>query len=152
VAVELADTLVGPWLRDVDPGEVPALIAAHDIVLMPSTAEPFGLVAVEAIASGRWVVANDVGGLRDIIVDGVNGTLVRDGDYRSAIARVPDYDPFVIAGTVESFSLVRWQEEMERVWSSLDGRSRPEGTESAGPHGRPSLRKSPDEPGASGSE
>ena len=63
VAVGLADTLVGPWLDDRDPSEIPALIAAHDVVLVPSLAEPFGLVAVEAIASGRWVVARDVGGL-----------------------------------------------------------------------------------------
>ena len=118
-AVGLADTLIGPWLKDVDPDAIPALIAEHDVVLMPSTAEPFGLVAVEAIASGRWVVASDVGGLRDIIVDGVNGTLVRDGDFASALAAVPDYDPYAIAGTVERFSLERWQADMDRVWMAL---------------------------------
>jgi glycosyltransferase involved in cell wall biosynthesis len=120
IAAELADTLVGPWLRDVPPDQVPALIAGHDVVLMPSSAEPFGLVAVEAIASGRWVVANDVGGLRNIIVDGVNGFLVSDGDYRGAIERVPDYDPEVIARTVEQFGLDRWQEALEQVWQRLD--------------------------------
>lgn len=119
VAVELADTLVGPWLHDVDPSEVPALIAAHDVVLVPSVAEPFGLVAVEAIASGRWVVAGAVGGLRDIIVDGVNGTLVADGNYRDALARVPDYDPFELPATVERFSLARWQERMASIWADL---------------------------------
>ncbi len=67
---------------------------AHDVVLVPSVEEPFGIVAVEAIASGRWVVAAAVGGLPDIVIDGVNGTLVSDGDYEGALARVPDYDPF----------------------------------------------------------
>ena len=110
---------IGPWLKDVDPDAIPALIAEHDVVLMPSTAEPFGLVAVEAIASGRWVVASDVGGLRDIIVDGVNGTLVGDGDFASALAAVPDYDPYAIARTVERFSLERWQADMDRVWMAL---------------------------------
>ena len=85
VATRLADTLVGPWLRDLDPAEIPALIAAHDVVLVPSQAEGFGLVAVEAIASGRWVVASAVGGLRDIVRDGVNGTLVTDGDFAGAL-------------------------------------------------------------------
>ncbi len=126
IAKRLADTLIGPWLRDVEPGEVPGLIAAHDIVLMPSLAEPFGLVAVEAIASGRWVVASSVGGLRDIIIDGVNGTLVADGDFAGAISQVPDYDPYVIAGTVERFSLARWQEKMDEVWHGLGvDRARP---------------------------
>jgi glycosyltransferase involved in cell wall biosynthesis len=119
VAAELADTLVGPWLRDLDPAEVPALIAEHDVVLVPSRAEPFGLVAVEAIASGRWVVARDVGGLRDIVVDGVNGTLVADGDFASALRRVPDWDPASIAPTVERFSLRHWQEAMAGVWDEV---------------------------------
>lgn len=116
VARGLADTLVGPWLRDLEPSEVPELIAAHDVVLVPSLAEPFGLVAVEAIASGRWVVASDVGGLRDIIRDGVNGTLVADGDFAAALRRVPDYDPDVIAATVTHFGLDRWQAGMARIW------------------------------------
>lgn len=118
-ALGLADTLVGPGLRDVDPSEIPGLIAEHDVVLVPSAAEAFGLVAVEAIASGRWVVAADVGGLRSIVVDGVNGTLVPDGDYAGAIARVPDYDPFAIAPTVTRFGLDRWQAAMAAEWDAL---------------------------------
>lgn len=119
VAAQLADTLVGPWLRDVEPDEIPRLIAEHDIVLMPSVAEPFGLVAVEAIASGRWVVASAVGGLRDIIIDGVNGTLVHDGDFAGALKRVPDYDPEAVARTVERFSLKQWQERLGRIWEEV---------------------------------
>ena len=119
VAAELADTLVGPWLKDVEPAEIPGLMAAHDVVLVPSVAEPFGLVAVEAIASGRWVVASDVGGLRDIVIDGVNGTLVADGDFRAALARVPDYDPAAVAATAGRYSLERWQAGMDRIWAEL---------------------------------
>ena len=125
VARDLADTLVGPWLRDIEPDEVPALMAAHDVLLVPSVAEPFGLVAVEAMASGRWVVASAVGGLRDIVIDGVNGTLVADGDFASALARVPDYDPEAVARTAERFSLVRWQEAMARVWDDVLGMDAP---------------------------
>lgn len=121
VALGLADTLVGPWLRDVDPADVPELIAEHDIVLVPSYAEPFGLVAVEALASGRWVVARAVGGLRDIITDGVNGTLVTDDDFAGALARVPDYDPAAVARTAERFGLQRWQAEMARLWDEVAG-------------------------------
>jgi glycosyltransferase involved in cell wall biosynthesis len=119
VAQSLADTLVGPWLDDVDPADVPALIASHDVVLVPSRAEAFGLVAVEAVASGRWVVASAVGGLPDIVRDGVNGTLVTDGDFAAALARVPDYDPYAIAPSVERFSLLRWQEAMARLWDEV---------------------------------
>ena len=119
IAVELADTLVGPWLHEVPAEEVPSLIAAHDVVLVPSRAEPFGLVAVEAIASGRWVVASATGGLREIVVEGVNGTLVSDGDFARALAAVPDYDPEAVARTVERYSLARWQAAMAEVWDEL---------------------------------
>lgn len=119
VAEALADTLVGPWLNEVPPGEIPALIASHDVVLIPSLAEPFGLVAVEAIASGRWVVARDVGGLREIIEEGVNGTLVADGDFARALSSVPEYDPERIARTVDRYSLARWQAAMDAVWDEL---------------------------------
>jgi len=122
VAADLADTLVGPLLRDVRPEEIPGLMAEHDVVLVPSVAEPFGLVAVEAIASGRWVVASDVGGLRDIVIDGVNGTLVADGDFAVALARVPDYEPAAVAATARRYSLDRWQSAMARIWDEVRGR------------------------------
>ena len=97
-------------------------MATHDVVLVPSVAEAFGLVAVEAIASGRWVVARDVGGLRDIVISGVNGTLVSDGDFAAALAAIPDYDPVAVAATAGRFSLEAWQVAMESVWSGLDRR------------------------------
>jgi glycosyltransferase involved in cell wall biosynthesis len=121
VARELADTLVGPWLRDVEPDDIPNLIADHDVVLVPSVAEPFGLVAVEANAGGRWVVARAVGGLRDVVIDGVNGALVEDDDFAGALARVPEYDPEAVALTAERYSLDRWQRAMAEIWDALLG-------------------------------
>lgn len=116
VARDLADTLVGPGLREVDPEEVPRLLAEHDVVLVPSHHEPFGLVAAEAIAAGRWVVARAVDGLREVVADGVNGTLVADGDFKAALARVPDYDPHAVARTATQFGLERHRAEMEGLW------------------------------------
>lgn len=43
-------------------------------------AEPFGIVALEAGAAGKAVLASDVGGLRDIVLDGETGLLVGPGD------------------------------------------------------------------------
>jgi glycosyltransferase involved in cell wall biosynthesis len=119
VASGLADTILGPGERDVPPAEVPALMAAHDIVLMPSREEGFGVVAAEAIASGRWVVAASVGGLREVVDDGVNGTLVTDGDFAGAIARVPDYDPIAVARTAARFDLATHQEAMLHLWQDV---------------------------------
>jgi len=119
-ARRLADTLVGPGIREIAPEEVPALIAAHDVVLVPSLQEGFGLAAAEGIASGRWVVARAVGGLPDVITDGVNGFLVRtDEELADALTRVPDYDPYAVAVTAERYSVERQRAEMSAIWESV---------------------------------
>ena len=51
-----------------------------DMVVIPSRYEPFGIVALEAMASGRPVVASRVGGLSEVVVDGETGILVQPGD------------------------------------------------------------------------
>ena len=51
-----------------------------DVVAVPSYNESFGLVALEAQACGRPVVATDVGGLRSAVEDGSTGLLVRGHD------------------------------------------------------------------------
>lgn len=56
--------------------DAPALIAAADVFVLPSLAEPFGLVLLEAMALGRPVVATRVGGPLEIVVDGETGFLV----------------------------------------------------------------------------
>lgn len=122
VATGLADTLVGPGLEEVDPKEVPALIAAHDVILVPSTGEGFGLVAAEAIAAGRWVVATATGGLLEVVRDGINGTLVHDGDFAGALANIPDYAPDAVAATADRFSIEEHRRRVAKIWSGIPGR------------------------------
>ena len=60
--------------------DVPALMKEADLFVHPSTREGFGLVVAEAHAAGLPVVATDVGGVREIVRDGVSGYLVAPGD------------------------------------------------------------------------
>lgn len=53
-----------------------ALINACDLFVLPSVAEPFGLVILEAMALGKAVVATAAGGPKEIIVQGETGLLV----------------------------------------------------------------------------
>ncbi|MGN6217170.1 MAG: glycosyltransferase family 4 protein [Solirubrobacterales bacterium] len=48
--------------------------------------EPFGLVALEAAAAGNPIVASDIGGLRDIVVDGETGLMVPPEDRSALVA------------------------------------------------------------------
>lgn len=59
--------------------DVPALLKATDILVLPSLREAFGLVVIEAMASGVAVVATDNGGTKDIIEHGKSGYLVPPG-------------------------------------------------------------------------
>ncbi|HEV2271352.1 MAG TPA: glycosyltransferase family 4 protein [Steroidobacteraceae bacterium] len=60
--------------------DVPRLLAAIDLVLMPSQSEGLGLAAIEALAAARPVIAFAVGGLPEVVADGQNGRLVPPGD------------------------------------------------------------------------
>jgi D-inositol-3-phosphate glycosyltransferase len=68
---------------------------AADVVIVPSRSESFGLVALEAAACGVPVVASAVGGLLNIVHDGVTGVLVDGREphrFGRAIAQILD-DP-----------------------------------------------------------
>ena len=65
--------------------ELPYFYSAADVCVMPSYSESFGLVALEAQACGRPVVASGVSGLRSVIRDDVSGYLI-DGHDPAAFA------------------------------------------------------------------
>ncbi len=71
---------------------VAAQLNAADVVVMPSRWEGFGLVAIEAMRAGKPVVASAVGGLIEIVVDGVTGRLVPAGDAGALGAALSAFD------------------------------------------------------------
>ena len=56
--------------------DIAGLLRQVDLVIMPSLSEPFGLVAIEAMAAKRLLIASRVGGLREIVEHGRSGLLV----------------------------------------------------------------------------
>lgn len=63
--------------------DVAAMMQAMDLLVINSSAEPFGLVAVEAMACGTAVLAAASGGIPEIIEHGKNGWLLQQGDERA---------------------------------------------------------------------
>jgi glycosyltransferase involved in cell wall biosynthesis len=60
--------------------DAPELLQAFDVVAAPSRVEPFGLASLEAMAAGRPVVASRVGGIPEVVRDGLDGILVPPND------------------------------------------------------------------------
>jgi len=55
--------------------DIPRLLAAMDVYVQPSTNEGFSLSLLEAMAAGKPVVATDVGGAQEVVIDGRTGVL-----------------------------------------------------------------------------
>ena len=75
-AVGVADRV--RWLGHRD--DVPALLAAADLFVLPSLNEGLPLAAMEAMLAGVPIVATDAGGTGEIVRDGTTGVLVPPGD------------------------------------------------------------------------
>jgi len=79
------------WLGERE--DVPELVSALDVLLLPSWEEPFGRALIEAMAMGVPVVATNLGGPPEIIEDGREGYLVaprEPGAWARAIGRIAE--------------------------------------------------------------
>lgn len=78
----LVDTLRGErtgvfWVQEMLPKEkIQEIESASDVFVCPSIYEPLGIVNLEAMACGTAVVASNVGGIPEVVVDGETGSLV----------------------------------------------------------------------------
>ena len=106
---------VGPEERD------PLYAGARATVMLGSWPEPFGLVAIESLATGTPVIARRAGALTETIEHGVDGFLVDDlTEAALALERVAELDRTEIRRrAIERFSPDRMAADYERVYHSL---------------------------------
>jgi glycosyltransferase involved in cell wall biosynthesis len=129
------DLIHVPWI---DQERLPAYYSAADVLVLPSTFDTFGRVALEAISCGLPVAAYDVKGPREILVDGASGLLCRspeemgrrvadlllDGEARrgmtvGALERARQFEPERILRRFLELAGLPWPEAPEREPTGL---------------------------------
>ncbi|MFD4367893.1 glycogen synthase [Rhodococcus sp. NPDC058521] len=74
------------WVREMLPTEqVREILSASTVFVCPSVYEPLGIVNLEAMACETAVVASDVGGIPEVVHDGVTGRLVHYNSYEPEV-------------------------------------------------------------------
>jgi glycosyltransferase involved in cell wall biosynthesis len=85
--LDLDDTVILPGSRR----DIPEILALSDVFVLPSLWEGVPIALLEAMAAGLPVIATKVGGVPEVVVDGVTGILVPPADpdaLAQAIIRV----------------------------------------------------------------
>ena len=115
------------YLGELEQADRDRLFAESYASLMPgSWPEPFGLVAIEALACGTPVIARRIGGLPEIIRDGVDGFFGDDeAQMAFKIDGVEDLDREAIrASVLERFSAGRMTDGYEALYRRMLGMER----------------------------
>ncbi|AIS52162.1 putative glycosyltransferase [Thermoanaerobacter kivui] len=111
--------------------DIPAFLRNLDVFVLPSHEEGFGISVIEALNEGIPVVATKVGGISEIIEDGINGILVEKGNHielAKAIQRLLTDEELrkrlSLKGknSAEKYSCKKMVEEIEQIYDSLKGR------------------------------
>jgi glycosyltransferase involved in cell wall biosynthesis len=109
--------------------DIPNVVNVFDIVAQPSIEEAFGLSMVEAMALGKPIVGSNVGGIPEVVDDGVTGILVPPGDCNALSKAIVDLlnDParrnqFGDAGKLRAetlFTIERLACDYEGAWTEV---------------------------------
>lgn len=108
----------------VPPRELPRFFRSVNCVVMPSRREGLGLVAIEAAACGTPIVATRVGGLREVLVEDVNGVALEPAtgfglaDALTAIA-ARSWDAETLRESVRSHDLRIATKAMDGLWRGI---------------------------------
>jgi hypothetical protein len=98
--------------------DVPAILAGADLFVLPSESEASPTAIFDAMAAGLPVVASRVGGIPELVADGVTGLLVPPADPDALAAAVLDL--LDQPGRAMAFGKAAW-ERIEQQYARADG-------------------------------
>nr|MBI3614609.1 glycosyltransferase [Nitrospirota bacterium] len=109
--------------------DIPEVLAALDVLVLPSLSEGLPYAALEGMAMGKPIVATAVNGVPELIQDGANGRLIPREDSKALARAVEEVlaDPSTgralgqaARKTVEQeFSAERWVDQLESLYERL---------------------------------
>ncbi len=119
-------SLAGPTvtlLGHIDDKEL-ASYYQNSLAYLQANEEDFGISMCESLASGRPVIAYDAGGARDIVIPGVNGTLLPSNSVSSFAKALKEFDTmsYVAADCINSatrFDREKWKQSIQERITSL---------------------------------
>ena len=102
--------------------ELEAAFASADVFMLPSVHEPFGIVALEAMARGIPLIASNVGGLPDFVKDGENGLLFDPSDpanlvraFDRLVALPPERIEAMVSAARATADQFTWRSVIDRL-------------------------------------
>ena len=117
------------FLSGLSQDEIVQAYKSADIFVLPSTLEAFGLVVVEAMASGTPVVASNYGGIRCLVRDGVNGFLFEVENVPDLASKIlvllrneelgKAFATKAVSQAKEQYSIQHTTDELLRVYAKL---------------------------------
>jgi glycosyltransferase involved in cell wall biosynthesis len=136
------------FAENVAHAEVSAFFEACSVFVLPSRAEPFGLVVLEAAYHKKGIVCTRVGGIPEIIANGVNGLLVESDDPAGmaaqvvALVRNPGLaERLGVQAYATLISRFLWKDRIHDYIAIYEGRARSSPVDAdPAPHGRAVTR------------
>ncbi|UCD15410.1 MAG: glycosyltransferase [Candidatus Omnitrophota bacterium] len=116
------------FLGKINNEDIPKYMVNADVFILPSLSEGFPMVILEAFASGLPIIATKVGGISEIIKEGVNGFLVKPRDPEAIAERViyllqdDHLKNKIIQENIRESNLYSWNkvtQELEAIYSQI---------------------------------
>ncbi len=107
--------------------DIPEICRCADIGVLPSKREGLGLAGIEMLASGLPIVASEVHGIVDYVIDGFNGYLANPNDGHDFAEKIKKlYDPEMrktialnCSASVENYSMDKSTEALKKIFSDI---------------------------------
>lgn len=115
------------FLGAVENEKLPSILAQSDVLVLPSHNEGLGMVLIEALATGTFVIGSKIGGIPEVIDDEINGYLFEPKNFEDLYSKMlksinnfHKFDPSMLRMTVEDkFCINKNSKKLVKLYQEL---------------------------------